>query len=77
MNAPVFQIDFKVVREDLEVVDRDILADNPDGFIRNCSVDEKIAVMKATHRCPTHCWVKPEALLYLELSEELNYPGSP
>jgi hypothetical protein len=70
-----FQIDFKRLDRDIETVDKNLLSDHPDGFIRNCTADEKIMVMQRMEKCPSHCFVKRGARLYLELPKELHYPG--
>lgn len=65
--AVVYEIDFRATGIPIEDVDCDLLSLNPDGFVRNCTVDEKIRIMqKKTETCPSHCWVKPSGRLYLK-----------
>ena len=74
-QVTAFQINFKKVGDDIATVDQNLLADHSDGFIRNCTVDEKIMVMQRIEKCPTHCWVKRGIRLYLELPKDMHYPG--
>ena len=71
------QIDFDDPDLDLGALDKSLLETHPEGFVRNCCVDEKIQIMQRIERCPTHCWVKRGLRLYLELPKEMHYPESP
>lgn len=82
MNSELIgiKIDFKGVdgvEVDVKDLDRNLLKMYPDGFMRNCSAEEKIMVMQRMERCPTHCLVKRGARLYLELNGAKFYPEDP
>lgn len=77
MSVTALQIDFSEMVIPIEELDRSLLENHREGFIRNCTVDEKILTMRMMERCATHCWVKRGTRLYLELPKEMHYPGHP
>lgn len=74
------KVDFKDMDDKgitLRELDQHALESYPTGFLRNCSTDEKIAIMQQKEFCPTHCLVKRGIRLYLELTGAEFYSEEP